>query len=1328
LEGRDVPTAYFVDPLFTATPTPDNFTVAGADKVPAGGLVLNTNAFTTLRLAIEAANANPGPDTIYLATTGATPITINPSSGTTEAGATTKGTVQITDPLAIVGQGKQQTLVTVSGATDASTGATSSVFRTTGPRLDVSGFTFSGRSQEFDPTTFAQLFPVGGAFRYEGGVGSVTNVTVRDLAYTDVDASNNPVFFGNAVVATGAGSQVTVDNSAFVNFGRTGVVLFRTGAVQQVVENSTFVGSAAGFNFGVQVADGATNALITGNTITGSVGTVGGGQSAGVAIAQGSTSAAAFAKLIGNTISGNNFAVLVGAANTDASSALIQHNNILGNGSGIGLVNPAATVNALFNWWGSPAGPQAASNPGGNPESFVDPGVTFQDANVAPSKGILQSATPVLAADPAAADPAADYRAKLPKATVTVAAQAKAAPGGSPLTFTVDFSEAVFGVTKASFTASTDNPTLNPTVTAVAPASVDGKSYTVTVGVAAGASGTVTLAANAAATSGVALTTPPADPAVAPGLFGAQSLFSPRTALFGGTAAGTGASTVVDAAAPVGSVTTPSVTASTTQNNPVGVTVQFTEPVTGFDATDITVAAVGAGSTAAGKVLSVTPAADGKTFTVLVGNLSGAGQLGVSVAANAAQDAVGNASAAFSATVATVDVTAPTATGPTGLPATGVTKAPVTLTIAFDEAVSGFDKTDVQVGGTAGGSVTAFTASADGKTFTVTVGGFAKDGTVTVSLPAGAGQDAAGNPTPAIAPQSFAVDTTPPVGTVVLPPNVPTPQPNRPVSVAVQFSEPVTGFDASKVTVTGTAGGTVLGVVPGATGAAYTVIVGNFTGSGTVGVGLASNAGQDAAGNTAAAVPAATVATIDAVAPTASVAAVTTDANNRPTGFTIQFSEAVAPALTKAAVTVGGTAGGAVTSFTQVNATTYQVGLGGFTNAGGTVTLAVAAGATADAAGNPAGGLSVTLPVPAVPTVPPPPPPVTTPRGFAVGGGDIGGPAGGTNPSQPFFLVNATAPATAGGSPTLTPSGGIVPFEPGFTGGVRVATADLNGDGTLDVIVGPGPGRAAEVLVYDGKDTTAPKFRFSPFGDFGDGLFVNVITLNGKPQVIVTPDQGGGPRVSIFDGSKLFAGTPSTIANFIGIGDPDFRGGARAVGGDVNGDGTDDLIVSAGFGGGPRIAIYDGVSVATGTQSPTKLIGDFFVIDPNLRDGAYVAAGDLDADGKADLLFGAGRGGPPQVQAFSGAAVLAQGVANGRLVATPLADANLGSPPTNTGGLRVAARDLDGDGVADVIIGPGEGGGSRVNVFNGKTFRGGSPPAFSTLDLFGGFTNGVFVG
>ncbi|HXD88267.1 MAG TPA: VCBS repeat-containing protein, partial [Urbifossiella sp.] len=283
-----------------------------------------------------------------------------------------------------------------------------------------------------------------------------------------------------------------------------------------------------------------------------------------------------------------------------------------------------------------------------------------------------------------------------------------------------------------------------------------------------------------------------------------------------------------------------------------------------------------------------------------------------------------------------------------------------------------------------------------------------------------------------------------------------------------------------------------------------------------------------------------------------------------------------------------------------------------------------------------------------------------------------------------------------------------------FPGGIRVATGDVTGDGVDDIIVGSGPGTVASVTVFDGV-THKQIFSTNPFGSFTGGTFVTVgdVTGDGTADIIVTPDQSGGPRVVVIRGGDF-----QTMLSFFGIDDPNFRGGARAGFGDMNGDGRMDLLVAAGLGGGPRVSVFDGAALVTGRF--THVINDFFAFDPILRNGVFLAGGDVDGDGIDDLIVGAGPGGGPRVLALSGATLLNQGIA--AAIASPL-DNFFAGDANNRGGVRVTAKDLDGDGRMDIVTGDGNGGqvagfrgddGSKLFNFNEQDDR--------------ADTDGIFVG
>ncbi|WP_457817284.1 hypothetical protein, partial [Staphylococcus aureus] len=92
----------------------------------------------------------------------------------------------------------------------------------------------------------------------------------------------------------------------------------------------------------------------------------------------------------------------------------------------------------------------------------------------------------------------------------------------------------------------------------------------------------------------------------------------------------------------------------------------------------------------------------------------------------------------------------------------------------------------------------------------------------------------------------------------------------------------------------------------------------------------------------------------------------------------------------------------------------------------------------------------------------------------------------------------------------------VTPFATGVPGGIRVVAADINGDGTADLICGTGPGVQNEVVIFDG--ATGKKIAdFSPFeASFTGGVFLsagNLTGATGQEDLVVSPDNGGGPRV-----------------------------------------------------------------------------------------------------------------------------------------------------------------------------------------------------------------------
>jgi hypothetical protein len=292
---------------------------------------------------------------------------------------------------------------------------------------------------------------------------------------------------------------------------------------------------------------------------------------------------------------------------------------------------------------------------------------------------------------------------------------------------------------------------------------------------------------------------------------------------------------------------------------------------------------------------------------------------------------------------------------------------------------------------------------------------------------------------------------------------------------------------------------------------------------------------------------------------------------------------------------------------------------------------------------------------------------------------------------------------------------------------VRESVGDINGDGTPDVALVAGAGGGSQVGLVNGAGGTPLVPIFSAIPGFNGGLNLTLADFDadGGNEVVVAADQGGGPRVQIY---SVKGGQLVKRDDFFGIGDVNFRGGARVAAGDVNGDGTPDLIVAAGLGGSSRVAIYDGKGLLKGAAEPPKLVGDFFAFEQGLRDGVFVTAGDFNGDGKADLAFGGGPGGGPRVYIADGATIAAGNVAAAQ--ASPVANFFAGGDANSRGGIRLTTANIDGDNRADLILGSGDGQTPLVRTYLGKTIasaNGVEPPVTQAFNPFSPRANGAIT-
>ena len=376
------------------------------------------------------------------------------------------------------------------------------------------------------------------------------------------------------------------------------------------------------------------------------------------------------------------------------------------------------------------------------------------------------------------------------------------------------------------------------------------------------------------------------------------------------------------------------------QNNHDAFTATFTfsEPVTGFAATDIT---------ATGGTASNFNASSSTVYTASITPDNGVSSVVVAVAQNVAQDAAGNNNTAATSQTTTIDTDAPTVTITANRIVANVASGSYNITVTFSEVVTGFEAADIAITGTATnkptvGAVGTATANADGSvSYTVPLtrtGANTADQTIIYTIAANAVSDRARNSNTRTGTATSTLQDVPGVTISGAPAAA-----NGAYPVTITFSENVTGFEVGDITVSNGSAGSFSG-----TGSSYTATITPTTaGSATtvkVNAGVATGVATrelNTESNTAST-------RYDTAVPTVTISDVPGLQNNH-NSFTARFtfSEAVTGFAASDITVTGGTA----SSFTASSSTVYTASITPTTGAT-SVTVAVAQNAAMDAAGN----------------------------------------------------------------------------------------------------------------------------------------------------------------------------------------------------------------------------------------------------------------------------------------------------------------------------------------------------------------------------------------
>jgi len=308
---------------------------------------------------------------------------------------------------------------------------------------------------------------------------------------------------------------------------------------------------------------------------------------------------------------------------------------------------------------------------------------------------------------------------------------------------------------------------------------------------------------------------------------------------------------------------------------------------------------------------------------------------------------------------------------------------------------------------------------------------------------------------------------------------------------------------------------------------------------------------------------------------------------------------------------------------------------------------------------------------------------------------DVGLAATGTLPGGP-------AEVQAMDTVSHLPRFAVAPFVR-YTGGLTVATGDLNGDAIPDIVIGTATA-ASQVIAYDGISGT-PLLSFFSYPGFSGGVNVAIGDVDGDGiGDIITGTADATSHVKVFNGS-----TGALMLSFLAY--PGFSGGVNVATGDVDGDGAREIITAT-------------ASVTSHVEVFSVRLGfmlSSFVAFPGFPGGISVAAGDVDGDHRADIIVGVGVGGPPHVMAYD-------------LQRGPLAVASFFVnepfyPPQVKGfpqqsGINVGVADINNDDLLDILVAKRSGASATLFSFNALPLA-----QLDAYFVYGPlFARGLFVG
>jgi len=190
--------------------------------------------------------------------------------------------------------------------------------------------------------------------------------------------------------------------------------------------------------------------------------------------------------------------------------------------------------------------------------------------------------------------------------------------------------------------------------------------------------------------------------------------------------------------------------------------------------------------------------------------------------------------------------------------------------------------------------------------------------------------------------------------------------------------------------------------------------------------------------------------------------------------------------------------------------------------------------------------------------------------------------------------------------------------------------------------------------------------------DIGAALNLAEEYYNQNIKLVVAPEAGQIPEVSILDSAGNFE------SSFLAY-DQKFTGGVNLAVGDVNNDGQLEIITAPMASGGPHIRVFD---------DQGRVLFQFFAYEANFHGGVNLAVGDVNNDGKDEIVTAPFSSYVPEIKVFDDHHLI-----KGNFLAFE---------SSMTAGVKISVGDVNDDGWPEIVAIPAKNAEPKIKLFSLK--------------------------